>query len=232
MELIKGGARGRSRIVTSSAKVTLLTRDTITDVSVKEDFSTRVVTVRGLAKVSAKGKSVRIAAGYGTEVLPNLPPSSPVRLPPEDRFALAPKEIRDMDFSNLGTAERGSAKGVDIDAGGVGVGRLKGLKVGKAPGVDVSNVPNVDALPGQISSSSIGIGEAVQEYHIQLALDVEFTKIVYERDYSFLEKFNLSRDMRRSGVRPGVYWGRLAEVDLLGFRNPYSKPRKVRVKSR
>lgn len=204
VELKKGGLFvGRSVVKTASARITPRTKDTEYSAKVRQDLSTLIEVSKGQAGVEGQGQTVEVKAGMGTEVKLGLAPSIPVKIVDLPEF-----EARAADYSGVGSIP--------------GQARIKIAAGAQLPlsvtADDVNAAKDVGDLGGEVQSLSIGM--PVSGYHVQASRSREFTSILFDKSYEGEEKF------RPKDVLPaGVYWWRIALVDLLGTEGAFSSPR-------
>lgn len=67
-------------------------------------------------------------------------------------------------------------------------------------------------------------------FRIQISDSESFERILFDKVYLSEERINVRRDLLSSGLAPRAYWARVAFIDLLDYQQPYSAPRKVRLK--
>lgn len=192
---------GKSRVVTASARVTPKTRDTQYSTAIKPDFTTVVAVHKGIAAVEAQGSSVDVKAGMATEVKMGQAPGAPHKIPDLPDF-----EARAAAFN--GEAIRRSAK---LEGGAVAAGG--------AAAEEIERAPDASGLRGELSSLRVGV--PILNYRMQASLSREFDKILWDRTFDPEDKV----DMKYERLTPGVYWFRIALVDLLGTQGKWSEPR-------
>ena len=204
VELKSGGVFvGHSRVVTASARITPKTSDTEYSAKVGNDLSTLVEVYKGAAAVDAQGKTVEVPAGMSAEVQLGMAPGVPKLIADLPTF-----EARAADFK--GEITPGRAR-VNVGAG-VSV-------AAQATAEDINASGDMNALGADMKSLSIG--QPVSGYHVQASRSRDFSSIVFDKSYSVDENFRLQDE----NIPPGVYWWRVAIVDLLGAELPFSSPR-------
>lgn len=186
---------GRARLVAGTAKVTPRSADTRYAATVEPNLTTRVEVFRGTATVSAAGGSVEVLAGMQTSVPPGLLPQPP-------------REIRDLDLLEIRAYEYASS----LTTGGGFAPDPRPAPPAREPEGDV------DAVRGDISV--LRIGQPIKGYHVQASSDSDFRRIEFTRVYDEGERF-VSEDVN---LKPGVYWWRVAAIDLLGTEGHFHTP--------
>lgn len=204
VELKSGGVFvGRSRVVTATARVTPKTKDTQYSARVAKDFTTLVEVYKGLAAVQAQGQTVDVRAGMATEVRPGLAPGVPQKIADLPEF-----EARASDFQAAVAAAGGGAK-VSIAAPNLAL---------SATSADLDMAKDVDTLRSQMKQLAVGM--PVAGYRIQASRSREFDSVLYDKTLEAEERLNL-----KSALPPGVYWWRVAVIDLLGAEGSFSAPK-------
>lgn len=200
VELKKGGVFvGRSRVITASARITPRTKDTEYSAKVRQDLSTLVEVHKGLASVDAQGQSVEVAAGMATEVKLGLAPA-------------VPKKIADLPEFQARAAEFARAR---VSGGGA----VQPAAASLAPGLaQQAEARDIEAIEGDMEALSIGM--PVAGYHVQASASQQFAKIVFDKTFDVDEKPYL-----QGSLPPGVYWWRIAVIDLLGVEGSFSAPK-------
>ena len=204
VELKKGGLFvGHSRVVTASARIIPRTKDTEYSAKVRQDLSTLVEVSKGQAGVEAQGRVVEVKAGMGTEVKLGLAPSIPVKIVDLPEF-----EARAADYAGAGSIP--------------GISRMKIAPGAQVPlsvtADDVNAAKEIGDLGGEVQSLSVGM--PVSGYHVQASKSREFSSILFDKTLDGDEKF------RPKDILPaGVYWWRIALIDLLGTEGSFSSPR-------
>lgn len=225
VELMAGEMRGvRARVITASARITPRTKDTEFGARIKDDLTTLVQVYKGRASVEAQGKAVEVFEGFASEVKIDQPPSQPVKLPPLPEFESggqtrlgktgAPRIKMEGNIFSLnmksaarvqnGQGERLSAPGADLKGG---------------PEIGDVNDKGIDA--GEIAKM-ISVANAVQAYHLQIAVDRNFSNIALDRQYDAFDAIDLTELLP-----PGGYWMRVSYIDLLGFEGKFNPARQI-----
>lgn len=194
---------GRSRVVTASARITPKTKDTQYSAKVSPDLTTLVEVYTGVAAVEGQGKTVDVRAGMSSEVRLGLAPGIPLKIADLPRF-----EARAADFS--GSAVSGQAR-LKIDS------RAQ-LPFG-AGADEINSSLDVEKIKGEVADLSVGL--PISGYRVQASRAHDFDKIAFDKLYEAEEKI----DLKSSGLAAGVYWWRVALIDLLGTEGNFSAPR-------
>lgn len=204
VELKTGGVFvGRARVVTASARVSPKTPDTQYSAKVRHDLSTLVEVYTGVATVEGQGRTVDVPAGMSTEVNLGMAPGIPAKIIDLPEF-----EARAAEFT--GATVQGQAR--------VRVTGSAALPVG-AIAEDVNRAQDVAMLRGDAMSLAIGI--PISGYRVQASRTRDFDKILFDKVFEAEERF----DPRQTNLPPGVYWFRIALIDLLGTENKPSAAR-------
>jgi len=204
VELKSGGIFvGHSRVVTAAARISPKTADTEYSAKVRQDLSTLVEVYKGAASVDAQGKTVEVPAGMSAEVQLGMAPGVPKLIADVPEL-----EARAGQFS--GEAVPGRAH---VNAGA-------GVSVAMQATADEINASgDMDALG--LNMKALSIGQPVSGYHVQASRSRDFSSIVFNKSFSVDENMHLKDE----NIPPGVYWWRVAIVDLLGVELSFSAPR-------
>jgi hypothetical protein len=204
VELKSGGVfAGQARVVTVSARIVPKTKDAQYSAKVRADLSTLVEVYTGEAAVTAQGRTVDVPAGRQTEVKLGLSPGVPTKITDLPNF-----EARAAAFT--GSQIVGEAR--------VSLG--KGLRL--AGGTDADSINKaIDAagLHGDVMSLSVGI--PISAYRVQASGGRDFSSVLLDRTFDPDQRI----DTKAFGLAPGVYWFRIALIDLLGVEGAFSAPR-------
>jgi hypothetical protein len=202
---LKGGGVfvGHSRVVTASARITPKSSDTEYSAKVRQDLSTLVEVYKGAADVDAQGRTVEVPAGMSTEVQLGLSPGVPKLIADLPTFEARAAEFRGETMSGRSRIRVGA--GVSLAA--------------QATAEDISASGDMDALGADMKNLSIG--QPVSGYHVQASRNRDFAAMVFDKTYSLDETIRLGDE----NIPPGVYWWRVAIIDLLGAELPFSAPR-------
>ena len=224
VELMAGEMHGlRSKVITRSATITPTTKNTEFGAKIKDDLTTLVQVYAGRASVKAQGKTVEVPAGFASEVKLDMPPSQPIKLPPPPEF-----EQGGVTPSLVGA---GNGPQIKMEGGLISLKTVRTAKAGtltQQGNADLTaNVPKVTIPDGKDIKAAdlvkmISVASPVQGYHLQIALDQGFTKLVLDRHYDAFDTINLNKLLP-----PGGYWMRVSYVDLLGFEGKYNAPRQL-----
>ncbi len=194
---------GHSRVTTVSATITPKTRDTQFSARVRQDLSTLVEVYTGRAAVEAQGQTVDVRAGMQAEVKLGLSPGLPRRIVDLPDF-----EARAAEFT--GSAVQGQAR----------VRVAKGAQLAMGADADsINNARDADNLSGEVESLRVGM--PISGYRVQASRSRDFDTVVFDKRYDSDEKV----DIKDAELPPGVYWWRVALVDLLGVDGKFSAPR-------
>lgn len=192
---------GHSRVVTASAVIVPKTKDTQYSTRVTPDFTTEVAVHKGVAAVQAQGQSVDVKAGMATEVKVGLAPETPHAIPDLPDF-----EARAALFSGAPVRPPPKLAGGAPAAAG-------------ASADQVEHAADSSELRGEVASLRVGV--PIQAYRVEASLAPDFDKIAFDKTFDA----DVKLDMRYEKLPPGVYWFRIALVDLLGTQQKWSIPR-------
>ncbi len=201
--VLKAGSifTGHSRVVTASAVIVPKTKDTQYSTRISPDFTTEVAVHKGVAAVQAQGATVDVKAGQATEVKMGLAPEVPHDIPDLPDF-----EARAAVFN--GTPVRPPPK---LEGGA--------LAASGAAAADIERAQDVAELKGEVASLRVGV--PIEGYRVQASLSRDFDKVAFDKTFDADERL----DMRYEKLPPGVYWFRIALIDLLGTQQKFSEPR-------
>ena len=204
INLNRGSALARrAMIVTPSARITPKTRDTQYLARIRQDLSTVVKVYAGVAAVSSAGKTVDVKAGMQT--------TAPLGLAPGPA-----RRIRDMDGFRAEIADYGG----DAGAGGrAKIAIAPGAAVAQARPEEIKASADGEDLAADIRAMSVGL--PLSAYRVQASLDRNFSAIVFNHVYDPDYRFSPAE----SGLDAGIYWWRIALIDLLGAQQKFSTPR-------
>ncbi|MBI5240285.1 MAG: LysM peptidoglycan-binding domain-containing protein [Elusimicrobia bacterium] len=202
---LKGGGVfvGHSRVVTASARITPKTMDTEYSAKVRQDLSTLVEVYKGAADVDAQGKTVEVPAGMSTEVQLGMSPGVPKLVADLPVFEARAADFRGETMPGRSRIQVGA--GVSLAA--------------QATAEDINASGDMEALGADMKTLSIG--QPVSGYHVQASRNRDFATMVFDKTYSLDENIRLGDE----NIPPGVYWWRVAIIDLLGAELPFSAPR-------
>ncbi|MBI4057496.1 MAG: LysM peptidoglycan-binding domain-containing protein [Elusimicrobia bacterium] len=214
LELLRGEIRTqRARVLTAAAYITPRRKNTDYSAKIKEDLTTLVQVYSGLAAVEAQGAVVEVPAGYGSEVPFDRAPSKPLPLPPDAQMA-----------GGSGPLKGGSRTQINFKDGVIFIEGASELKSGASLQESTLKERVISEKP---KSKALLIGSPIQGYRIQLAADHGFNQILMDRFYSVLDQVDLAHEK----LVEGVYWVRVALVDLLGLNGRFSDPVKYAVRA-
>ena len=192
---------GHARVVTASARIEPKTKDTQYMAKVGEDLSTIVEVYRGRAAVTAQGQTVNVNAGMTSVVPDGLAPNLPQKI---------------ADFSAL-QDQAAQLGGVKV-AGSFPSSLNAGAHLGKQALKDASS-----GIAQEVASLEIGV--PISGYRVQASRSPAFDKLVFNKVFSQDEKF----DPASVDLPPGVYWWRIALIDLLGSQEDFSEPKRYAI---
>ncbi len=194
---------GHARVVTASARVTPRTPETQYSATVRPDLSTLVEVYKGRAGVEGAGRTVEVDAGLASEVRLGLAPSVPARIPNLPEF-----EARAAAFN--GEQVRGQAR-LKVKAGAELALDADADQINKA--ADVSDLKTMLA--------NLRVGVPISGFRVQASRTRGFEKLVLNRVFDTEERVTANAQ----NLPPGVYWFRLALIDLLHVEGKLSAPR-------
>ncbi len=164
---------------------------------VREDNTEVVFVYKGKVDVTAKGKTVTVPEGYGTEVKKFSTPDVPKPLPSFPDFN--PAELT----SEAPTAPR-SQNG-------------QGARSLSAPQI------NDDPTRKQGKAKAVVSEKILANYHVQLAANEKFEKVIFEDIQPTGKVF----DIKKKAIPDGTYFMRVAFIDALGARGSFSSPTQI-----
>jgi hypothetical protein len=145
--------------------------------------------------VDAQGGRVVVPAGMQTVVAKGLAPTAPRPLERPEELA-----ERAQEFASAATNGGGAAPNPSL------------------PPPQPEPEADADSLRGDIQV--LHIGQPIQGYHVEAAVERDFRKLAFERRYEVDDKFAAAD----SGLKPGAYWWRVSAIDLLGVEGPFHEP--------
>jgi hypothetical protein len=163
---------------------------------VRDDETEVVFVYKGKVDVTAQGKTVTVPEGFGTQVPKGVPPMAPQPL----------KSFSDFDPANLNTPLKDM---MSITP--------KGNVAVKTPSMKPVESKNPGGSKAVVSKSMMS------SYHMQLASDPDFRKIIIEKTQNIGAAFDASKE----AIPDGTYYMRVAFIDALGVKSPYSEPSTV-----
>lgn len=164
----------------------------------------------------------RIGGGQDREAAsPGKPVGGALESPGPGSRYLSPKQLERMDVREKALDPSSEAEGAE----------LKSLaRAGGSPEAGLKAPPALSDLEGAIPSMEISDMSSVGAFHVQMAATPDFAKALFDRTYSIMDDYDIEGDARKAGLRGGSYWVRIALVDLLGFEQPFSQPRRYKLK--
>jgi len=164
---------------------------------VREDDSEVVFVYRGKVDVTAKGKTVTVPEGYGTEVPKFSTPQNPQPLP---------------NFPDFNPAE-------------LSAGTLPPAKPQDKQGQVTLEPPKIeDVIKKKDGKAKALVSEKIMaNYHVQLSASEKFDKIIFEETQPTGHIFAI----KKKPIPDGTYLIRVAFIDALGSQGPYSAPTKI-----
>lgn len=243
-ELLIGDIRARrTRVVTPSAviepKVLPTMENTDYRVKVKEDKTTLVAVYKGAAEVTAQNKTVTLTAGFGTEIKYLSPPSEPIPLPdiPEISVELSTTAISSLPEGKVKLKELPQQTQITAKLPDFTIDSNFTIKVNLTETAQKKvekKITTTEKIPSTLSSmetaqatpktEKVARTFSIKEYHLQVASDQQFKKIVLEETRPVKEKIELKKMLP-----DGTYWWRVAFIDELGFESDFSSPRMITI---
>lgn len=200
VQLLSGDVRAsQARVITAGGvDVDPLTPNADFRTRVKPDKSELVLVYRGDVNVTAQGKTVRVRQGFGSQISPLSTPSEPVPFPdiPQVLLDTATATLDGISVKPLSTSE-GFFISVEVPA-------LKDMKPESGAPSDSSRVLRKKNL--------------IEKYHLEVAEDAGFKKIIFSKYFPMNQRLNL----RGLNLGNGTYWWRVAMVDALGMEGGFS----------
>jgi hypothetical protein len=216
LELLSGNvSASQSRVITAGGAVVEPKGPAVNySARIKADRSELVLVFKGEVDVTAHGKTVRVAEGFGSEIKPLMPPAEPIPLP---------------QIPGVPSFQGGSTRLNEVAV--KAVKEMEGLFLSvdlpslSAP-TPAAAAPN--AAPGTVAASASGEGRArsvsrpavLKGYHLQVDDRDDFENPLHDKVYPLSEKLNL----RALGLTDGRFYWRIAFVDALGLESPFSVP--------
>jgi hypothetical protein len=206
---LKTGAvfTGHARVITASARVTPRTTDTQYSAKVRPDLSTLVEVYKGRAGVEGGGKTVEVPAGMASEVKLGLAPSLPTKIPDLPEF-----EARAAEFN--GEKTRGAAR--------LKVAANADIAFG-ADADSVNNAADVTDIPGMVKSLRVGV--PISGFRVQASRTRDFETLLVNQAFETDARVS-ANDLN---LQPGVYWFRIALIDLLKKEGGFTSARLLSV---
>jgi len=164
----------------------------------KEDKTTLVAVYKGEVDVTAQGKTVTIPEGFGSEIKFQTEPSLPIPLP-----ALEAKMEMKVPLAKALPPE-GKVEPQAIEISPVTQKFSLDIRLPKEEKEKVTPEPTTPK---------------VEQYHLQIAKNKNFTDLVIDEVDILTEKVDLKRNLP-----DGEYYWRIAWVNNLGFEGKFSEP--------
>ncbi|MHB2025316.1 MAG: FecR family protein [Elusimicrobiota bacterium] len=193
---------GQARVVTASARVEPKTKDTQYMARVADDLSTVVEVYHGRAAISAQGQTVDVNAGMASVVRMGLAPEIPRKI--ADLAGLKYK-ISEMTGSSI-NSQLGSSR-----------------KPAERPMISSGRVESAASVADDLRALKVGI--PISGYRVQASVSPSFNSVAFDKFFDSEQKFSPAD----ANLAPGVYWWRIALVDLLGVQEKFSAPRQYSI---
>ncbi|MCS7227761.1 MAG: FecR domain-containing protein, partial [Endomicrobia bacterium] len=218
VRLHKGGVRAtKAKVITETAEVVPKIDPKLpkTDFRTKfraEDKTTLVEVYDGAVNVTAEGKTIYVPKGFGTEVKLLSPPSTPKPLPPPPEIAFKTESVKFTSDNELVLSK--SLPNVSF--------QLQEPKIETLPFVaDTKQNEKQKLTPQPLDYSKPKIlGNIIKKYHIQIAKDIEFKKVVYDEVGDIRPDKTINFDISKLQLSDGRYYYKISYIDELGFENP------------
>ncbi|MBI5883544.1 MAG: LysM peptidoglycan-binding domain-containing protein [Elusimicrobia bacterium] len=204
IELTKGSIMASNAVIhTPGATISPSSKGARYMASVRDDQTTVLAVFEGRASVKAAGKTVEVSAGKGMEIALGDAPSVPIA-------------IGDLaDFS---------ARAGQISEAAALLGwKPPDVKAPPAVTVKLTKSVPMESLTEDIQKVKIGV--PISAYRVQFSIEQDFSEIVFDKYFEGDFPFNPAT----VELRPGVYWGRISLVDLLGSQGKFSTPKQYTV---
>lgn len=133
---------------------------------------------------------------------------------PRDHSPATLKRYRTLDRKAdlLSVPDRGAAAPPEVEEGAVSAEPLSSKAM-----PDTASVP--DIVIADLSAGSL---------RIQVTPTKDFSVILLDKVYPFVDRMEVYEDLSAAGAGNGLFWVRMAYVDLLEFQHPFAKPRLYR----
>lgn len=130
------------------------------------------------------------------------------------------------------SSPRGPSIGQEAVSDGAGPGSGRALRAEAAAGtLSVSvEAPVIEDFDAKARDEMLQTPES-GSYRVQVSFTQNFEVILFEKVYIFEEEMLVLPDLRAHGLASGVYWVRIAFIDLLDFQQPFSSPKKFRLRN-
>lgn len=209
VSLHKGAVRAtKAKVITDNAVITPKIEPKSEKVDFKtkireEDRTTLVEVYEGAVDVTAQGKTVYVPKGFGTEIKPFSPPSLPKALPPPPEIQLETAKISSENELVLTT----NMPYISL--------QLKEVKIEQK---DSNLYQSEDKTKQSIKPKTIG--SILKKYHIQVAKEKDFKKIIYEEINDIKPNQKIEINLKSLQLPDGKYYLRVSYIDEFGFENP------------
>ncbi len=164
---------------------------------VREDESEVVFVYKGQVNVTAKGKTVVVKEGFGTQVPKSAPPIEPLPL----------SNFKDFNPADMKT------KAPQQTAMPQGDKPIKFTPPALAP----------KETPASGSKSKVVSQNAMTNYRVQLSKNESFQQIIAEKTEVTAQAF----DVKKLPIPDGTYFMRVAFIDALGTTGSFSAPTEI-----
>ncbi len=214
--LLKGSVRAsKSKVITETAVVSPRIDPKLPNTDfrtkVKEDKTTLVEVYNGAVDVTSEGKTVYVPKGFGTEVKPFSPPSPPKELPPIPELTLDIPEVQL-------TANKELVLNSNMQQLKLSLTEPKQITTPSLPSpIEITQTKKISQE--EVSKPKV-LGTLIKKYHIQIAKDIEFKKIVYDEISELRPGGKIDFNIAKLGLEDGKYYYKLSYIDELGFENP------------
>ncbi len=220
--LYKGGVRAtKAKVITDTSEIVprIDPKNPKTDFRTKireEDKATLVEVYEGAVDVTAQGKTVYVPKGFGTEVKPLSPPSPPKALPPPPEIKFLSDNVKLSENNEL--ILNNSVSQISLQLVEPKIDEKQILPF-------VPEQTNIKTTKQKTSEHSQQqkpkvLGQIIKKYHLQIAKDTEFKKIVYDKIEEITPDSKINLDLKQLQLADGKYYYRLSYIDELGFENP------------
>jgi len=209
----------RAKVITAGgAEISPQSPDAQYRTRIKPDKSELVLVFKGNVDVTAQGKTVRIAEGFGSEIRPLSPPTQPIPLP---QIPVVAEKYGDPEKKDVAIRPMSTRDGLILKVD------LPSLQV-ESP-EDQSSAPtanrDIPGAPPSSRSQAITAKNFIQRYRIQINKTKDFSSPLVDGVYPISQKLNLTKQ----GLADGEYWWRIAYIDSLGLEGRFSTPQSFQV---
>lgn len=221
----------QAQVITAAATITPKVPHTIYSAKIKEDASTVVRVYSGIASVKSQGQNIDLSEGMETTVPPGLAPGFPRKIPHWNEFKAQAEMAMNIQKKGISQAQTRSGESGSSEMTGTRYGANAANTPASAGGAKIKNAsggipPSAtanDSLQAEISNLSIG--NPISGYRAQISISRDFSAPIFDNIFDSDEKL----DIQAIGLKPGLYWIRLATIDLLGTQGPFTQPRQYAV---